>query len=200
MRSLSVATMRRISGAGALRSRAGNAIHVVGRDPQAARTAEDVAVLLAGAAHGRRVDDGQQFHEVFDQQAVEERLVAVLQRRPGRCTSPGRRLGAQVFQLHGDLLFDRADLGGMRPSRPSRCAFFVRKGRALVVERGRVESCGPPTGGFPREVIKGCIGASGIEARATEDFFRRWPKRVRWRCHPIRGQLPRLAFISPLLS
>ena len=45
----------------------------------AARAPENMAVQLAGPAHGRRIDDGQQFHKVLDQQAVEEGFVAVLQ-------------------------------------------------------------------------------------------------------------------------
>ena len=50
MRSLSVTTISRTSSYGRCASTLGDPIDVVGRDPEAARPAEDVAVLLAGPA------------------------------------------------------------------------------------------------------------------------------------------------------
>ena len=78
---MSVATIRRTSGVGRGRAGArGIRSMSVGRDPEAARPAEDVAVLLARPADGRRVDDRQELLEVLDQHPVEQRLVAVLER------------------------------------------------------------------------------------------------------------------------
>src|SRR4029450_9472860 len=53
---------------------------LVGVDPEPPRAPEDPAVLLAGAADGGRVDDGQELLEVLEEDAVEEDLVAVLDR------------------------------------------------------------------------------------------------------------------------
>jgi hypothetical protein len=50
----------------------GDAIDVVGRDPQPARLAQDVAELLAGSPDRRRVDDRQELLEVLDEEPVEE--------------------------------------------------------------------------------------------------------------------------------
>ena len=49
-------------------------------DPEPAGAAEDPAELLAGAAHRGGVDDGQELLEVVGEDAVEEDLVAVLER------------------------------------------------------------------------------------------------------------------------
>ena len=111
MRSLSVTTISRMSFCGALRS-IRDPVHVVRRDPHAARPAEDVAVALAGQAHRRRIDDRQQFGEVLDQHAG---------RTASRCGPAGPirpmnfsksvALGADVLQRQGHLLLDRQDLG-----------------------------------------------------------------------------------------
>ncbi len=47
----------------------GDPVDVVRRQPQAARAAHDVAVLLARATDHRRVDDRHQFLDVLEQQA-----------------------------------------------------------------------------------------------------------------------------------
>ncbi len=52
---------------------------VVARDEHPTRPAEDVTVLLAGAADGRGVDQRHQLFEMIDHHAVEQRLVPVLQ-------------------------------------------------------------------------------------------------------------------------
>ena len=79
MRSLSVTTIRRTSSKGALASTSSMRPRWPGVIQRPRRAAEDVAVLLAGQAHRRRVDDGQELLEVVDEHAVEEVLVAVLQ-------------------------------------------------------------------------------------------------------------------------
>ena len=53
---------------------------VLGRDPEAARAPEDLAVLLARQPHRGRVDDRQELLEVVAEHPVEQVLVAVLQR------------------------------------------------------------------------------------------------------------------------
>ena len=53
---------------------------VVRGDPDATRTPDDVTELLTSQADGRCVDDREEFFEVLDQESVEQRLVAVLER------------------------------------------------------------------------------------------------------------------------
>ena len=66
-----------------------------------------MAVELASPSHGRRVDDGQQLHEVFDQHAVEERLVAVLEDGQADELLQVVCLGPQMLQFQGHLLLNR---------------------------------------------------------------------------------------------
>ena len=84
----------------------GNPFEVVGGDPDSARPAEDVAVLLAGAADGRRVDDGHQFGDVLDEQAIEEGFVAVVKGGEPDELLQIITLDPDVLQLQGDLLLD----------------------------------------------------------------------------------------------
>ena len=53
------------------------------------------------------VDDRQQFSEVFDEQAIEERLVAVLQGRQADVLFQVVALGPQVLEFEGHLFVDR---------------------------------------------------------------------------------------------
>ena len=118
-----------------------DAVHVVRRDPDAARPPEDVAVQLAGPAHGRRVDDGQQFHEVLDQHAVEERLVAVLEDGQADELLQVVALGPQVLQLQGDLLLDRQRCRGHQAVQIELFALLRGEGRSLVVHRVAEQLC-----------------------------------------------------------
>ena len=94
-----------------------------------------MAVELAGPSHGRRIDDGQQFHEVLDQHAVEERLVAVLEDGQADELLQVVSLGPQVLQLQGDLLLDRQRRGGHQAVQIELLAFLRGEGRSLVVHR-----------------------------------------------------------------
>ena len=86
-------------------------VDVIGRDPDPARPPEDVAELLAGTPDRRRVDDRQELLEVVGQDPVEERLVAVLQRRQPDVALEVVRLATDVLELERDLLLDRRDPG-----------------------------------------------------------------------------------------
>ena len=57
-----------------------DAAAIVGADEQAARALEDVAELLAGEAHRRRVDERLNLVDIVGHDAEEQRLVAVVQR------------------------------------------------------------------------------------------------------------------------
>ena len=122
-----------------------DAIDVVGRDPQAARVAEDVAVLLARLADGRRVDDRHQLGQVLDQHAVEERLVAVEQRQQADELLEVVVLRPQVLELEHRLLLDGQRRRGQEPEQPELLAFFGRERRVLVVAR-RLEEFAPRDG------------------------------------------------------
>ena len=85
------------------------------RDPQAAGPADDVAELLAGPPDGRRVDDRQELLGVLGEEPVEERRVAVLERR------------------QADVLLERVGPcgGGARArARPARRSSATRSGRS----------------------------------------------------------------------
>jgi len=102
---------------------------------QSARPAVDVAVLLAGAAHGRRVDDRQQLHEVLDQETVEQGLVAVLEDGQPDVLLQVVSLGSQVFQLQGDLLLNRQGCRGHQAVQIELIALLRGEGRSLVEQR-----------------------------------------------------------------
>ncbi len=106
MRSLSVTTMSRTSLNGPWRSTRGMRSDVLGRDPGAPGPPDDVAVLLAGAPDGGRVDDGQELGEVLRQQPVEQRRVAVLECREPDVALERVVLDPQVLQLQLHLLVD----------------------------------------------------------------------------------------------
>ncbi len=110
-----------------------NAGHVVRRDPDAARPPKDMAVELTGPPHSGRVDNGQQFNKILDQQAVEERLVAVLKHGETDELLQVVGLGSQMLQLQGHLLLDREHGGRHQAVQIVPLAFLVREGRALVV-------------------------------------------------------------------
>ena len=77
----------------------GDAADVVGRDPRPRGAPQDVAELLAGPADGRRVDDRHELLEVLEEHAVEERLVAVLQRGQADVALEVVALAADVLEL-----------------------------------------------------------------------------------------------------
>ena len=147
MRSLSVTTIRRTSSATAGAGQ--DLVHpldVVGSDPDAAWPAQDVAELLAGAADGGRVDDGQELVEVVGQHAVEERLVAVLQRCQPDVLLEVIRLAAQVLELEGRLLVDRHHPRRQQPAQAEPFALVLGEGGALVEQGLGNKVAGPALG------------------------------------------------------
>ena len=54
-------------------------VPVLGGEVHASRPTVDVGEILAGPAHGGRVDDGRHFYEVGHEDRVEEGLIAILQ-------------------------------------------------------------------------------------------------------------------------
>ena len=120
---------------GAVGGLAQNALHaadVIWRQPDAARPAQDVAELLAGAAHGGRVHDRHELFEVLRQQPVEERLVAVLERGQTDVLLEVVGLAADVLELERDLLLDRRHARGQQPTHFERVALRLCEGGVLV--------------------------------------------------------------------
>ena len=103
---MSVTTIRRMSSPADAKDVVDPA-DVVGRDPDAARTPEDVAELLARETDGRRVDDRQELLEVLDEDPVEQGLVAVLERGQADVALEVVGLAPDVLELERDLLLDR---------------------------------------------------------------------------------------------
>ena len=101
------------------------------RDPRPARPADDVAELLARAADGRRVDDGQELLEVLGEHAVEQRRVAILERGQPDIALERVVLAAQVLELELDLLVDGQDAIRQEPAKLERVAFRVAEGEVL---------------------------------------------------------------------
>ena len=119
MRSPSVTTITRTSGVGAVRQHRVERVALRVGEVQAARPAVDVAVVLAGDADDRGVDDRQHLGDVLVHQAVEERLVAVLQAGQVDVALLCRRLLLVVLVGPRQLLLDRGDVRGRSPSRPN---------------------------------------------------------------------------------
>ena len=138
---------------GGVAQQVGNAIDVVGRDPDAAGTAQDVAVLLARLADGRRVDDRHELRQVLDQQPVEQGLVAVLQRREADELLQVVALDPQTLQLQLDLLLDGHVPGRHKPPDAHLVALPGRE-RAVLIASGIAKQPQPADRG--PLVIMGC--------------------------------------------
>ena len=128
-------------------------VAIVRRDPGAARAAQDVAELLAGAPDGRRVDDRQQLLEVLGQDPVEERGVAVLERRQADVLlerSSLRRRRSSSRATCSSMVMTRS---GSRPRRPNASRSSAVKAKSLVNSRLREQGgaaerdLGRPAGG-----------------------------------------------------
>ena len=115
----------------------GDPIDVIGREPEAARPTHDVAVLLTGTAHDRRVHDGHELLEVLQQDPVEERLVAVLERREPDEPLEFVALAAVLRDLEGDLLFERSHARRQEPAEPEDLSLLLGERGVLVQQRLR---------------------------------------------------------------
>ena len=111
--------------------------HVIGGDPDAARTPEDVAELSTGEADRRGVDDREELLEVLDKESIEQGLVAVLE--CGESDKPLEVicLAPDVLQLEGDLLVDGRHTSRQQAVQAKGVALPWREGCALVEERLR---------------------------------------------------------------
>ena len=107
---------------------------VVGRDPDAARTPEDVAELLTRETDGRRVDDRQELLEIVDEEAVEQGLVAVVECGEADIPLEVIALAPDVLQFPGDLLVERRHSRWQQTVEAKGVALAGREGRALVEE------------------------------------------------------------------
>jgi hypothetical protein len=85
-------------------------------DEQATRPLEDVAVLFAREADRRGIDDRHHLVRVVDQQAEEERLVAVVQVGEVDVLLERRRLAAQVLEDAPHLLLLREHARRQQPA------------------------------------------------------------------------------------
>ena len=149
---------------------------VIGRDPDAARAPEDVAELLAGEADGRRVDDRQELLEVLDEEPVEERLVAILERGQADVPLEVVGLAADVLELEPDLLVDRRHAWRQQAVQAEGVALAVGECRALVQQRIS-DQIVPATPDF-RTAVR--VGQRGDAGPGTHFFARgvppRWPR------------------------
>ncbi len=105
---------------------------IVGGDPDAAWTPEDVAELLAREADRRGVDDREELFEVFDEQPVEQGLVAVLESRQSDVAFQVVVLAADVLQLERELLIDRRHTRRDQAVQAMAVSLPCRERRALV--------------------------------------------------------------------
>ena len=108
---------------------------VLGRDVEATRLPEDVAELGACLTHRGRVDDRHHVVDVVDHRAVEQRLVAVLQRDHEDVLLEGRGLVLVVFQHPGLLLLDRVHDRRQQPAELVGVPLLLVERRPLVDPR-----------------------------------------------------------------
>ena len=105
------------------------------RDPEPPRPTEDVAELLAGAAHRRGVDDGEKFLQVLAQHVMEQVLVAVLERGEPDVALERIGLAREVLVDAPRLLLERVDRRGQETLETEGQPLLPGEGGALVVER-----------------------------------------------------------------
>ena len=135
IRSPSVTTITEGFGIPALLQDRLDAVPVLVGDVQAAAAPVDVVVLLARLAHDRRVDDRHHLVDVLEGQAVEERLVAVLQARQVDELLEVARLRLEVLVGPVHLLVDVAHGRRHQAAEVELVALPLREGGALVGER-----------------------------------------------------------------
>ena len=101
-------------------------------EEQAARLAVDMAEPLAADADRRRVDDWQHLFEVLRQEAVECRLVVVLQVSQEVVLLEARLETAHCIEATRHLLVERSDVRRQQPVQLEGIPFGFREGNALV--------------------------------------------------------------------
>ena len=119
------------------------------RDPRAAGPPDDVAELLARPPDGRRVDDRQEFIEVFGQQPVEQGRVAVLERGQPDVLLERVVLDPDVLELEVDLLIDRQDPVRQEPAKPEGVALGRRERQVLRQQPAAEERRARERGSWP---------------------------------------------------
>ena len=102
---------------------------------QSPRATENVAVLLAPLAHRRGVDDGHHLVEVVHDHAIEQALLAVLQREQVDVLLDVARLALEVFQHSHRLFLLRGNAGRQEAAQAQRIALRLGEGRSLVQYR-----------------------------------------------------------------
>lgn len=133
-----------------------DAAPVLGRDPDAAAATEDAAVALARLPDGGRVDDRRQLDRVLEQQAVEERLVAVLQGGEADVALEGGGLRHHRVVRALDLLLDGLDAARQQALEPKPSALFLGERRPLVEERVS-QDVAPAQRGVRAELVGGAL-------------------------------------------
>jgi hypothetical protein len=109
-------------------------VAIVGCEPDAAWSSEDVAVSLAGEADGRCVDDGKELREVLHKESIVEGLVSILQCGESYEFFEIACFFAQVLEFESDLLLDGELSVGQQASKSQVSTFIAREGGVLVDE------------------------------------------------------------------
>src|SRR4030067_1511864 len=102
------------------------------RNIQPARAAENVSELLTSLAYRRSVDEGHHLLDVFHDHAVEQVLVAFLQRDQENVLLDVAGLAANVFQYTRHLYLLRGHAWRQEGAQAQAVALRLCKGRALV--------------------------------------------------------------------
>ncbi len=113
------------------------------REEQSARAADDLAEVLARVPHGRRVDHGHHLVEVRERHAVEQHLVAVLERAQVDVLLHRGGLEQELAVGALELLVEVGDVGRKQSVEAERAALVVGERSAPVVEGG-LEQHRPP--------------------------------------------------------
>ena len=131
-----IATVQAVGGTGGLKVGADLLKRMrpalVGGDEHAARPLEDQAVFLAGEPDRRGVDDRLDLVDIVDDDAEEQRLVAVMQRIQRDVFFKVRRQRAQIGKHALDLRLHRQHAGRQQAAKAERVALRFREGGALV--------------------------------------------------------------------
>ncbi len=145
-----------------------DAVPVLVGDVQAAAAPVDVGVLLARLAHHRGVDDRHHLVDVLEHQAVEQRLVAVLEARQVDELLEVGRLHLEVLVRPVELLVHGADGRRHQAEDVELVALPPREGGALV--RVRVQQQPPSLQGHGHVLLAG--RRVDLDAEAHRDRHR----------------------------